>query len=249
MTVGVPGFVCALLVSRLVDPTRTPARLTVRSFLRDFEIGVLPLLRNLLAADRWAWRSAAPRPGGSTAPTAPTRRSMSRSFSGGGGPRPRARPSCAGCSARPPTGATTRPSAAGSAARSTTSCARAGRCCTRRPWSTSSSRGAMISFGMNGIVGWGPTFVSRELELSVGRGGDAAGQVGADRGHGGHAVRRRAGRLAPPPLRDGARDRRGARAAARRAARDLAAHDSRPGAVPGRVRASRSSASRGTTAR
>ena len=52
MTVGVPGFICALLVSRLVDPTRTPARLTVRSFLRDFEIGVLPLLRNLVAAAR-----------------------------------------------------------------------------------------------------------------------------------------------------------------------------------------------------
>jgi len=26
--------------------------------------------------------------------------------------------------------------------------------------------GAMISFGINGIVGWGPTFVSRELELT-----------------------------------------------------------------------------------
>src|SRR4029079_14406928 len=27
--------------------------------------------------------------------------------------------------------------------------------------------GAMISFGLNGIVGWGPTFVSRELELNA----------------------------------------------------------------------------------
>jgi MFS family permease len=47
MTVGVPGFVCALLVARLVDPTRPPAKLTVRSFLRDFHIGVTALLRNL----------------------------------------------------------------------------------------------------------------------------------------------------------------------------------------------------------
>jgi sugar phosphate permease len=28
--------------------------------------------------------------------------------------------------------------------------------------------GAMISFGMNGLVGWGPTFLSRELGLSAG---------------------------------------------------------------------------------
>jgi MFS family permease len=47
MTVGVPGFICAVLVARLQDPTRAPARLTVRSFLRDFEIGVMPLVRNL----------------------------------------------------------------------------------------------------------------------------------------------------------------------------------------------------------
>ena len=47
MTVGVPGFICALLVARLVDPTRPPAKLTVRSFLRDFHIGVTALLRQL----------------------------------------------------------------------------------------------------------------------------------------------------------------------------------------------------------
>ena len=35
--------------------------------------------------------------------------------------------------------------------------------------------GAMISFGLNGIVGWGPTFVSRELDLSA---GEAAGLLG-----------------------------------------------------------------------
>ena len=82
MTVGVPGFICAVMVSRLVDPTRTPARLTVRSFLRDFEIGVLPLLRNLwpLLAGRGGRRRR--RPGGSTAPTAPTRRWISRSSAG-----------------------------------------------------------------------------------------------------------------------------------------------------------------------
>ena len=47
MTVGVPGFVCALLVARLADPVRPPARLTVRSFLRDFHIGAVALVRQL----------------------------------------------------------------------------------------------------------------------------------------------------------------------------------------------------------
>ena len=45
----------------------------------------------------------------------------------------------------------------------------------------------MISFGINGIVGWGPTFVSRELQLTSAAGGGAAGEMGAHRGDGGHA--------------------------------------------------------------
>ena len=47
MTVGVPGFILAVLISRLQDPARAPQRLTLRSFLRDLGIGVLPLVRNL----------------------------------------------------------------------------------------------------------------------------------------------------------------------------------------------------------
>ena len=47
MTVGVPGFICAVLAARLIDPTRPPAKLTVRSFLRDFHIGATSLLRQL----------------------------------------------------------------------------------------------------------------------------------------------------------------------------------------------------------
>jgi MFS family permease len=46
--------------------------------------------------------------------------------------------------------------------------------------------GAMVSFGMNGLVGWAPTFMSRELNLTVahaatllGSGGIVAGTVGA----------------------------------------------------------------------
>lgn len=35
--------------------------------------------------------------------------------------------------------------------------------------------GALISFGMNGLVGWAPTFVSRELEISAGAAADLLG--------------------------------------------------------------------------
>ncbi len=50
MTVGVPGFLCAVLVARLLDPTRPPARLTFRSFMRDFHIGAMALAPPALAA-------------------------------------------------------------------------------------------------------------------------------------------------------------------------------------------------------
>ena len=40
------------------------------------------------------------------------------------------------------------------------------------------SAGAMISFGLNGIVGWGPTFVSRELELSSAESAELLGKWG-----------------------------------------------------------------------
>jgi sugar phosphate permease len=38
--------------------------------------------------------------------------------------------------------------------------------------------GAMISFGINGIVGWGPTFVSRELQLSAAQAAALLGKWG-----------------------------------------------------------------------
>jgi MFS family permease len=40
MAVGLPGFACAVLVSRLVDPTRIEAPLTLRTAMRDLEIGL-----------------------------------------------------------------------------------------------------------------------------------------------------------------------------------------------------------------
>ena len=45
MAVGLPGFLCAVLVSRLVDPTRIEEPLTLRSAMRDLEIGLRSFVR------------------------------------------------------------------------------------------------------------------------------------------------------------------------------------------------------------
>ena len=213
MTVGVPGFIMAPSSSPAwsIRPGE-PARLTVRSFLRDFEIGVLPLLRNLLAAAR---RGRDRRRGGLPARQVVRRRLQDRP--GGlqrrGRARPRAHHSPMGAAHASDDGDET-PFGSGISG-AFDDIVRALRIVLHTPTLVYVfTAGAMISFGMNGIVGWGPTFVSRELKLERGRGGEPAGQVGTDRGHCGHAVRRRAGRLAAPPLRDGAGHRRRGRAAA-----------------------------------
>ncbi len=45
MVVGLPGLLCAMLVSRLHDPTRAEKPITVRKALRDFEIGIRAFVR------------------------------------------------------------------------------------------------------------------------------------------------------------------------------------------------------------
>jgi len=45
MAVGLPGFLGAVLVSRLVDPTRIEEPLTLRSAMRDLEIGLRSFVR------------------------------------------------------------------------------------------------------------------------------------------------------------------------------------------------------------
>jgi MFS family permease len=49
MAVGLPGFLCAVLVTRLVDPTRTEMPMTFRSFMAELEIGVRGFIRQFLA--------------------------------------------------------------------------------------------------------------------------------------------------------------------------------------------------------
>jgi MFS family permease len=175
MTVGVPGFVCALLVSRLADPTRTPARLTVRSFLRDFEIGVLPLLRNLwpllvgvTAGGVGAWWLDRAYGADSKVDIA--------AFSGAVG---------LGLALtilrwvfRTPTDGDDTVFGSGISG-AFDDIARAGRTVLHTPTLVYIfSSGALISFGLNGIVGWGPTFVSRELGLSSAGSAELLGKWG-----------------------------------------------------------------------
>jgi len=47
MAVGLPGFLCAVLVYQLKDPTRTDEPLTIRGLMNDLHIGLRGLLRQL----------------------------------------------------------------------------------------------------------------------------------------------------------------------------------------------------------
>jgi MFS family permease len=175
MTVGVPGFVCAVLVARLHDPSRVPSRLTVRSFLRDFHLGVAGLLRQLwplvlgvLVGGAAAWW-------------------LDRNYGAD------SRLDVAALSAAVGIGLTLTifrwvrrtPADGGSSAfESGISSAfdeilGAGRTVLHTPTLVYVFlAGAMISFGINGIVGWGPTFVSRELGLSASQSAALLGKWG-----------------------------------------------------------------------
>jgi MFS family permease len=143
MTVGVPGFVCALLAARLIDPTRPPAKLTVRSFLRDFHIGATALLKQLwplLASVAVGFALAYWRTSADPSEEIPFAAGITSAFD---------------------------------------DILRAGKTVLHTPTLVYVFlAGAMISFGTNGIVGWGPTFVARELQLTAGEGAALLGKWG-----------------------------------------------------------------------
>jgi MFS family permease len=160
MTVGVPGFVCALLVARLADPMRAHARLTVRSFLRDFQLNALALLRQLwpLLASGLVGVVAAYR--------------LDRQYGAD------SKLDVAALSAAIGLGLTftiwrlvrrTSPDPVGTGIGGAfDDIVAAGKTVLHTPTLVYVFlSGAMISFGLNGIIGWGPTFVSRELGLSA----------------------------------------------------------------------------------
>ncbi|MBA3496053.1 MAG: MFS transporter [Gemmatimonadales bacterium] len=176
MTVGVPGFIMALLVSRLIDPTRMPARLTVRSFLRDFEIGVMPLLRNL-------WPLLAGIAAGGVAAYwldhyygADSQVDLAV-FSGAVG-LGLALTIFRWVRRTPTDGGDDTPFGSGISG-AFDDIVRALRIVLHTPTLVYLfAAGAMISFGLNGIVGWGPTFVTRELGLNAGEAATLLGKWG-----------------------------------------------------------------------
>jgi MFS family permease len=175
MTVGAPGFICAVLAARLIDPTRPPAPLTVRSVLRDLHLGTMALLRQL-----WPLLVC-----GVVGVVAAYR--LDRHYGAD------SRLDVAALSAAIGIGVTftiwrlvrrTPSEPSDSVFGSGISGAfedivRAGKTVLHTPTLVYIFlAGAMISFGLNGIVGWGPTFVSRELELSAAEAASLLGKWG-----------------------------------------------------------------------
>ncbi|HYC33322.1 MAG TPA: MFS transporter [Gemmatimonadales bacterium] len=175
MTVGVPGFICAVLVARLHDPSREPTRLTVRSFLRELHLGAIGLFRQL-------WPLVIATVLGGVAAWW-----LDRNYGAD------SRLDVAAMSAAVGVGVAltifrwvrrTPESTEATAFETGITSAfgeilRAGRTVLHTPTLVYVFlAGAMISFGINGIVGWGPTFVSRELGLSAAQAAALLGKWG-----------------------------------------------------------------------
>ncbi|MGH7580105.1 MAG: MFS transporter [Gemmatimonadales bacterium] len=176
MTVGVPGFICALLVARLMDPTRPPAKLTIRSFLRDFHIGATALLRQL-------WPLAA-----SVAIGAALAYWLDRSYGANSRLDVAAFSAVVGLGLavnilywvlRTPADPSEDLAFTAGISTAFDEILRAGKTVLHTPTLVYVFlAGAMISFGTNGIVGWGPTFVARELQLTAGEAAALLGKWG-----------------------------------------------------------------------
>lgn len=173
MAVGLPGFLCAAAAARLVDPTRTEAPVTVRSFLREMELGVRGFIRQFLAlivfttlgligayvmTERYGADSALDIAVISVAIGIGLTLTIWRWVR------------LVRSDRRAETPFTRELETAAS------DMVRAGEVVLRTPTLLYVFiAGAMISFGMNGLVGWGPTFMSREFSLSA---GEAAALLG-----------------------------------------------------------------------
>lgn len=167
MAVGLPGFVCAVLVAQLKDPTRTPAKLSVRQYLHEAGAGLttiagqfFPLLLGIVLGLGLAYALTAYYGADSALDAA--------AFGAAVGIGLAlnivwwVRLIRVGQIERTPFGS----ALSGAFA----DLLHAGETVLRTPTLVYVFiSGAMISFGMNGIVGWGPTFVSRELGLTAGQ--------------------------------------------------------------------------------
>lgn len=160
--VSLPGFVLAVLTARLRDPVRPPGRLSLRSAMRELEISVtalvrlfLPLLASVAVGGVLAFYldrtygadsqvDVAAFAAAVTVGLAVNIRIWVRRFA-----------------ASPAIAASAYVRVFGERAMSLATVL-------RTPTLVYIFLGgALISFGMNGLVGWAPTFISRELGLSV----------------------------------------------------------------------------------
>lgn len=173
MAVGLPGFLCAVLVYQLKDPTRHDEPLTIHGMMLDLQIGVRGVFRQLYPIL------------GMTAIGLLAAWILNRQY---------------GVDSKVDTAVLAAAIGIGVALtifrwvrlvqldrreetpfspelqNAVDDLSRASRLVLRTPTLVYVFlAGAMISFGMNGIVGWGPTFMTREFQLST---GTAAGLLG-----------------------------------------------------------------------
>ncbi|HXE57739.1 MAG TPA: MFS transporter [Gemmatimonadales bacterium] len=169
LVVGVPGFAAAVLAARLVDPTRPPGQLHLRTYLRGLEGGLRALVRQCfpLIAGTVVGVAAAfvlERVYGAEATVDLAALGAAVGIGLAANIVWWMRQVRAGRIDRTPFG--------GRMGGAFGELLAAGQRVLRTPTLLFVfPAGAMISFGMNGLVGWGPTFISRELGLSA---GDAA---------------------------------------------------------------------------
>ncbi len=176
MAVGLPGFLCAAAASRLVDPTRTETPLTVGLFLRELELGVRGFVRQFLSliiftliglvaayilTQRYGANSAIDTAVLGSAIGIGLALTIWRWVR------------LLRTDRRAETPFTSELESA------VDDLVRAGRVVLGTPTLVYIFvAGAMISFGMNGLVGWGPTFMAREFGLSAGTAASLLGRWG-----------------------------------------------------------------------
>jgi len=176
MVVGLPGFICAVLVARLPDPARPPEKLTVLSFLRDFHIGAAALARQL-----WPLIAGVIL-GGAAAYW------LDQYYGADSQADIAALSAAVGIGLaftifrwvrRTPADPTDEAPLGSGIGGAFDDIVRAGKTVLHTPTLVYVFlAGALISFGLNGIVGWGPTFVSRELGLTAGEAAALLGKWG-----------------------------------------------------------------------
>jgi MFS family permease len=176
MVVGVPGFLCAAAAARLIDPTRVPAALAVREYLRSVGIGLNALVRRFVC-------TVVGLPLGATAAVV-----LDRAYGANSKLDIAAFGAVVGIGLSldiwrwvrlAQTGQLPDTPLGGEIESTIDDIVRAG----KRVLATPTLMyvfvaGAMISFGMNGIVGWGPTFISRELGLTASQAATLLGKWG-----------------------------------------------------------------------